>query len=227
MKRFAIVVLIILLFIAVAVGGFWLVKNLGRSTVLTNPNAPPCWHEICPGETLSWEAVEILMAIREAGGIRQWDDVHDGERNSIGWLFTYPVNDAGGYIYCRSERVEVILIQTWNALNLGEALETFGEPESQWIRLTTPGGRRILEVMLVYPDQGVLVQVDIELGAEGEWTELRERSRVAKVFYIDPDEFNYWLSSKRLFRETLETIEERMTPWEGLGTVDYGYLLEE
>jgi hypothetical protein len=167
----------------------------------------------------------VLEGIREVSGIRQWGETD--ERSEIAWLFSYPVNDAGGYIYCRDERVQVIVIQTWNALNLGEVLEAFGEPDSQWMRVTTPGGRRILELMLVYPNQGMLVQVDVELRAGEEATELRERSRVAKVFYIDPDEYDYWLTSRRLFRESLETIEEQMVPWQGLGTVNFGYLLEE
>jgi hypothetical protein len=228
MKQFLIVIAFLILFILVAFGVLSFLGNAGESVVISDTLCdPPCWHRIQPGETTPWEAVSILEGMRTVGRIAQWGEVD--EESKIAWIFQYPARDGGGYIYFLDDRVVAISINPASSLTLADALERLGEPDYQWIRYRETAARRWVESILVYPTRGFFVRVDIELPFAGEGTsvDIEGYSLVGRVVYFDPDQYEYLLSSRTIFREDEQTILERLEPWSGLGEISYEHLVQD
>jgi hypothetical protein len=228
MKQFLIVIVFLILFIGVAFGVLSFLSNVGESTVITDTLCdPPCWHKIQPGQTTPWEAVSILQGMQTVGEIAQWGEAD--EESKIAWIFHRPARDGGGYIYFLDDRVVAISMNPAGSLTLADALEKLGEPDYRWIRYRKTAARRWVEIILVYPTRGFFVQVDIELPFAGESTsvDIEGNSLVGKVVYFDPDQYEYLLNSRTIFRESEQTILERLEPWPGLGSISYEHLLKD
>jgi hypothetical protein len=215
----------ILLFLALVLGLLAALNRFLRpsSTVVTNPCDPPCWHGIRPGETSSWGVLTILeeQPWVRYDSIREW--LSGDELSHLGWEFRQPAGDAYGYAYFDEDRCIAVSILTFNSLTLSDAFGKVGEPELMWLHATQVDRRQWLEVTLLYPARGVLLRVDLELGAEGERSpiEIRDRSPVARVTYFAPSRFDDLLSTEILVRGRPGTGAEAFRPWPGLGVILY------
>ena len=121
-----------------------------------------------------------------------------------------------------------VSIITGGTINVADAFEKYGEPDFSWAHFRKPYDRSRLEIFLLYPTNGVIVQVDLAFNdAEGVSVEMDKESLVAKVTYFDPDQYMQLLDSQILFRETIEQIQERIQPWQGLGVISSNELVPE
>ena len=228
MKRFIIVVVILIVFVVLVVAALGLLRGRARSTLLIDTLCePPCWQAIEPGETYEWNAIGILERMPGVGSIMQWGDPEAG--GVVGWQFSYPIGDSAGYIYSLNKRVVAISIMTIGSLDVEEALAKYGEPDSMWVRYRETESSRWLEVVLHYPAQGVFVRVEVEplVDDENKTAYLEERSPIGRVIYYDQAQYDYLIDSRLLFRESRETILERLQPWAGLGMVSFERLARD
>lgn len=228
MKRFIVVVGGLILFTGILSGVLSFLAARRESSVVTDTSCdPPCWHRIQPGQTTPWEAVDILLGLPgvASDSIRQWGD--DDQASEIAWKFTPPVRDSAGYIYSLDGRVAAISLMTIGSLNLSEAFEKLGEPDYMWLRYRKVEGRHWLEVSLMYPTEGFVVTVDVDLPVEAESlsVEITGNSPVWRVVYFDPARYEDLLDSRTLFKEDRQTILHGLRAWQGLGVISYEYLL--
>lgn len=228
-KRFLLGLILVIFFIFAAVGALTLIRqNKTISTITTDTLCnPPCWQNIQPGQTTAWEAVSILEKLQYVEGIMQWDERYG---DKIAWAFRYPVRESSGYIYCAEDRVMAISFLTYESITVAEAFEYIGEPDYSWMRYKETFGRQWLEVVLAYPTQGIFTRVDLELSdaADRNFTvRIDENSPIGRVVYFDPIQYEYLLNSHILFREDEQMIMERHQPWQGLGVIDYEFLVPD
>lgn len=215
----------LILFLVVAAALLVLGRTLyrrGRSSILRDRScSPPCWHQITPGVSTSWQVYEVLIDLEGvgAGSIREWPP--NGPTEQMRWIFRSPVTDAGGDVHLRDDRVTAISIQTFGSLTAQEAIQKLGEPTSFWCRREQIGARRRLEVDLMYPTRGYAVEVDVDLPADPlvEGVKLWEDSPVRRIVYFDPLLYESLLQDRTLSREEAQAILENQHAWAGFGLI--------
>lgn len=223
MKIFAQTVAGIILFVVLAVGILTGIRNSNRqpSVILTSTEClPPCWYGIHPGKTSVWEAYEILNHLN---GINMdslmWETNNNGVLTGIDWFFQRPIEDAGGYIYFKENKVTAIEILTINSLRLSELFERLGSPEEYWTTLGYGKNREYLEVVLLYPAKGYVTNVLIDTETKINQVEIRERTPVFKVIYFDPKMFDELLHSRLLIEHPVES--GTFQQWTGFGAISF------
>jgi hypothetical protein len=229
MKRFLFVIVLIVLIIFVIGTVLTLYREYNSYSVIIAETScePPCWQKIQPGETTTWEAVNILERTQNVGGIQQWDERYG---KKIAWEFSYPVRESSGYIYLADDTVLAISIITYGSMSVADALDQFGEPDHFWMRYKDTFERHWLEVVLVYPTQGIFVRFDIELSDETDQSlsaQMEADNPVSRVIYFDPVQYEYLLGSRILFIENEQAILDRQQPWHGLEMISYEQLISE
>jgi hypothetical protein len=227
MKRLVLVCGGVVLFLATAVGivTAWLHLTRDPSTVLTNPCDPPCWYGIQPGETASVRVLSILMELPWVSGIRERTrnfPVSD-ELIHLEWKFMRPAPDTYGYAYFDDDICTAISILTYGSLTIADAFDRFGEPELMWMHIERVETREWIEVTLLYPADGIVVEVDVGLPAEGavSHVEILGKSPVSRVAYFDPKRFQDLLDTEILINEAPRTRPGDLMPWPGLGVIQY------
>ena len=226
MKRLIFVVFGLLLFLGVAYGVLTILAELSRppSSILINTECdPPCWHGIRPGESTSWYVYDFLLSQEWVigGSINEWND--GNETTQIAWKFQRPVGDTAGYAYFQDDRVTAISISTIGSLNVSEVVEMLGEPKSVVALNKEASTRHWIELNLIYPKEGFLVQVDIDLRAnvQHNQVELTDETPVYRVTYFDPSMYDALLEERVLIDEPIDTITSNIQPWSGFGLISY------
>jgi hypothetical protein len=172
-----------------------------------------------------WDAVSSLENMENPYSILA-DETEYGY--DVNWEFYYPIRETGGNIYCIENTVMAISIMTGDTIKVADAFEKYGEPDFSWAHFRKPYDRSLLNVFLVYPTKGVIVQVDLVFNdAESVSAEMDKDSLVGKVIYFDPDQYMQLLDSQILFRETREQIQEGIQLWQGLGVISSDELVLE
>ena len=223
----------ILLFLAATVGIVATCYHLTRdpSTVLANPCDPPCWYGIQPGEMTSVPALSILMDLPWVVSIRERMRRYprNNELIHLEWKFSRPVPDTYGYAYFDDDICTAISILTYGSLTVSDAFGRFGEPELMWMHSEKAGTREWVEVTLLYSSDGIVVEVDIDLPAEGasNYVEIREKTPVWRVTYFDPGRFQGLLDTEILINERPRSRLGDLVPWPGLGSIPYTRVQEE
>ena len=225
MKRFILVVAGLLFFFAMAYGVLAILAEISRhpSSILTSTECePPCWYGIRPGETTSWEVLDFLLIQDWVIGrsINEWTT--GDETTQIAWKFQRPAGDTAGYIYFHGDRVTAISISTIGSLNVSEAFLLLGQPASMVAINKEITTRHWIEIDLIYPDEGFLVQVDIDLQAnvQQNQVEITEGTPVYRIIYFDPRLYEELMESGILIDESIDTITNNIQPWLGLGVIN-------
>lgn len=195
-------------------------RDEGESTVLLNPSAPPCWYDICPGETTKDEAMSILLSIPE---VEQdiTDRYHENARSFVGWRFMDEVAEVGGRFYYRDQTISHFYFFTENKLTFGEAIEAFGEP-TYVLPFSHCIGRGWLYIALIYPNDGLYL-----ISFQSPWrrsvaTELVPEQSVSSVILYNPAQFEELIThieGANWASYSYDDILQIMQPWEGFGRI--------
>ncbi|MFZ3069577.1 MAG: hypothetical protein WA110_00425 [Anaerolineaceae bacterium] len=223
MKKFLLSVAEVVAFVAVVLGLIFLFKNVSRqpSVILTSTECdPPCWYGIEPGQTNSSQILEKLDNI-EGIEITSLTSNYDNNDNLeyIYWVFERPTVDSIGTIYFKDDQVSAIAILTVDSLNLNELLTKLGEPGQYWTEIEYGENRKYLDVFFLYPTQGYLAEVllDIEYGENQ--VIIQEETPVFKVAYFAPQMFQELWGTRILIDKEVNTRTGTFIPWEGYGSI--------
>lgn len=226
MKRLILVGFGLLLFLGVAYGVLTIFAELSSppSSILTSTECdPPCWHGIRPGESSSWYVLDFLLSQEWVigGSIHEWNE--GNETTQIAWKFQRPVGDTAGYAYFQDDQVTAISISTIGSLSVSEVVEILGEPKSVVALNKETSTRHWIELNLIYPKEGFLVDVDIDLRAnvQHNQVELKEETPVYGVIYFDPSLYDNLLRERVLIDEPIDSIRSKIQPWQGFGLISY------
>ena len=226
MKRFLFVVVCLLLFIGVVDGVLAVLANLSRppSSILTSTEcAPPCWHGIRPGETSSWRMLDFLLGQDWVIGGSIRERTKGNETTQIAWMFQRPAGDTAGYAYFQDDRVTAISIRTIGSLNVNELFDVLGEPKTMVALSRNADTRHWVELNLIYPDEGFLVEVDIDRQAhvQQNQVEIAEETPVYRVVFFEPSRYADLLGERVLIDRPIDTITSNIQPWSGFGLINY------
>lgn len=223
MKNFVLTVIGVTLFILLGVGGLTFIRNINRqpSVLLTSTEcAPPCWAGIQPGKTSTFQTYDILDMF---SGINKDSIMWETDRNSvltgIDWFFQPPIEDQGGYIYFKDNKVTAIDILTVNSLKLSELFEKLGEPEAYWTRLGQGDNREYLEMALIHPSKGYVAIVLIDTDSDTSLVEIRDNTPVFTVVYFVPELFDELLKAKILIDHPVDP--NTFQKWTGYGSISF------
>lgn len=219
------VVIILCICIFGAAGLLFFLSQQGTSILLTDEScAPPCWNGIHPGETKSWEAIDILLDTPNVGRIHE---IGKERERAIQWLFKHPVQESGGYLYLIDDLVGAMSFQTYDTFKLAEIFDLLGDPDEFWLRYKKSEYRQWIEVVFVYPLEGYVVRADVELPANVDTStiEIAPRCPVTRVVYFNPEFYPRLIESRVLFIEDRDTIEERLQLWNGFGEIGIDQVL--
>ncbi len=223
MKIFWQTVLGVAIFIILAVGILIGIRNINRrpSVILTSTECmPPCWHGIRPGETSSWGTYEILNKFE---GINEdtlmWQADQNGVLTSIEWFFQRPVEDQGGYIYFKDNKVTAIEIMAVNSLKLSDLFDKLGPPEEYWTTIGKGENRQYLEVALIHRTKGYVADVLIDFEGNVNQVEIRKNTPVFTVVYFAPEIFDELLKTRILINHPVDPKTFRR--WIGFGAISF------
>jgi hypothetical protein len=209
----------------------WYHLTLDPSTVLTSHCDPPCWYGIQPGETVSLDVIATLIELPWVQGIRErtlkfpiiYELIH------LEWKFKRPAPDSYGFAYFDDDVCTAISILAYGSLSVADAFARFGEPELMWMHTGKAEAREWIEVTLLYPADGIVIEMDADrpTGGAGDYVEILEKTPVWRVTYFDPDRFQDLLDTEILINEAPRTRSGDLMPWPGLGVVLYDRGLEQ
>ena len=226
MKRFALVVAGLILFFGIVFAVLTILAELSRpsSSIVTSTECdPPCWHGIRPGVSTSWNVLDYLLSQNWviSDSIYEWTE--GNETKQIAWKFQRPAGDTAGYAYFLDDKVTAISISTIGSLDISEVVELVGEPNSMVALYKETSIRQWVEISLIYPNKGVLVQVDIDLDnsvTQG-MVEITEENPVYRVTYFNPELYDQLLGERNLIDESSEIILNNIQSWSGFGLVRF------
>ena len=228
MKNLIITALGVALFVALAIGILVALKQVSSqpSVILTSTNCePPCWYGIQPGKT---NYLEITGLLEQISGLNErnilWDFDKKDRLASVHWTFQRPIDDSLGYIYFDDDKiVNAIKIYTINSLKISDVFKKLGEPELFWTEI----GKResqdeFLEVFLLYPAKGYLVDCIVNIEYGNTQVELKENTPIYLVTYFAPEAYNQLLETQILIDKSVNTRSGTPRPWPGLGLIPIG-----
>jgi hypothetical protein len=226
-KRTLLVYGSILLFLAATAGLVIAWRHLTHdpSTVLTSPCDPPCWYGIQPGQMTSLPVLSILMELPWVSGISErmsnWP-VRD-ELVHLHWSFSRPAPDAYGFAYFDDDVCTAVSILAHGSLTIAGAFGRFGQPELMWMHTEKVDAREWIEITLLYPADGIVIEVDVDLpaGGAGEYVEVLDKTPVWRVTYFDPGRLQDLLDTEILINESPRARSGDFVPWPGLGVMPY------
>ncbi len=191
MRKFALVVAAIAgFFLLTATALYFLARPLPSALILDQTCAPPCWLGIRPRDTSSWGVSEALLAARfvDQPSIQQWDDGLVVDR--ITWRFRRPAGDLAGFAYFEGETVSYLTVLALGAMDLGDALLKYGNPDVFWLEQRDLPAEAWTQVNIAY--LRIACVLEVRLDHTGEPTPasiaLAENTPVRAVSYFDPDE---------------------------------------
>jgi hypothetical protein len=101
-----------------------------------------------------------------------------------------------------------------DGLDMGKAIDEYGEPTNLWLRHQETSTGNWMEVVLNYREKGIFVEIEAAVLNNSAY--LEERNPIIRVIYMDPEQYDEVLSSRILFREDAEAIQEEIQPWKGI-----------
>ena len=157
----------------------------------------------------------------DGGSIREW--TKGNETTQIAWKFQRPAGDTAGYTYFQDDRVTAISISTIGSLNLNELFDVLGEPKTMVALSRKTGTRHWIELNLIYPDEGFLVEIDIDRQAyvQQNQVEITEETPVYRVVFFEPSMYDDLLGKGVLIDKPIDTITSNIQPWPGFGLINY------
>ncbi len=223
MKNFLKTVVGIALFIAIAIGILTVLRNFNRqpSAILTSTECdPPCWYAIQPGKTNSSELPTLLEQIGLRGEEIIWDFDKNDKLISINWFFHRPVEDSAGFVYFDEDKqVTATTILTINSLSIADIFGKLGEPDEYWTEIGKRENQEYLEVFLLYPTKGYLVDCVINIENGSDQVEIKPVSPVFRVTYFDPKAYQDLLETRILIDKSVHARTGSPQPWQGLGII--------
>jgi hypothetical protein len=227
MKKFLLTILALLLIVALVLLAVFLIREViyQPSTILTSREcAPPCWNGFQPGVTTFAQVSNALLQIQgvDAQSVNTTTSLSGNEIDQIIWFFQPPVPDISGTVFFENETVIAISILTANSLRVGEVFGRLGEPSLVWPEIDPSSYGQTVELSLIYPQKGFLVEVHLGLNKEKNIVEIKENSRVYRVVYFDPSKYQDLLNTRILIYRPPLTRQNSPQPWTGLGVVRVG-----
>jgi hypothetical protein len=227
MKKTLLIILALLLFVVIALVALYLLRDIifQPSTILTSKEcAPPCWNGIQPGTSTFAQVSSVLRQMQGVNeqSINTTPVLSTKEMRQIIWLFQAPVPDISGTVYFENETVTAISILTVNSLRVGQAFGRLGEPSLVWPEIDPSSYGQTVELSLINPQKGYLVEVWLNMNLETNTVEIKENSRVFRVVYFDPAKYQDLLNTRILVRRPPLTRQNGPQPWTGFGAVQVG-----
>ncbi len=180
------------------------IQNTNKEWLQNLACAFPCWQNITPQETKFEDVVPILLDANVT--VRSEDEDH------ISFLFEKTIS---GLIYkATNDFVDyVILDLQQEELNIGDLEEVIGTPERiSFIRI--PGISYCL-VNLLYPDQGIIVEANLENSSNSDnyldcQFEIASNNEVFRLILIGRN-----LNDNDLWKRATSTLNDK--EWKGYG----------
>jgi len=224
MKNFWLTVLALLLFVAIVLIFLFVLRDViyQPSTVLTSTAcAPPCWNDIQPGETTFTAVSDALWQMQgvDEQSINTDLPLSGEEVESISWFFKPPARDISGTAYFENEIVTAISILTVNSLKIKDVFALLGEPELVWPEITPSSYGEPVELSLIYPQEGFLIELMLELKEGSSTVEIAKNTRVYRVVYFNPAKYQDLLATRILIRRPPPTRQNSPQPWAGFGAI--------
>jgi hypothetical protein len=146
-----------------------------------------------------------------------------GDITQIAWLFQRPAGDTAGYAYFESEPSTAITIITQGSLTLAQALVAFGTPPALYTQTGKSGPADWVEVDLVYPAAGYVVEADINEPAASDKPQVTigPSSPVIRVTYFAPQQFQALLANSIIIHGPAGLSPTALRPWPGLGVIAF------
>jgi hypothetical protein len=225
MKDFLKTVAGITIFIVLAVATMTIIRNINRqpSMILTSTVCePPCWYGIHPGQTDSSQVYLILAQISGVDG-SSVVGIDDGNNNvsRIYWFFQRPVEDISGTVYFSDDKATAISIVTANTLKLATLFEKLGQPEEYWTEYGQDANSQYLEIFLLYPTKGYLVDVVIDVVNSTDHVKIQAGTPVFRVTYFSSNTFQELLGTRILFDNPESVHADDFQPWTGYGDISF------
>jgi len=230
-KRETIWVVLLLLGLLATVVIIYPWQQSSKSTVLeATADTPPCWYQICPGQSTREEALAALKAIPVVDADSVADLQGDQGSGNIFWWFKVqrsetslnPVRvDYSGRCYYKDEIITHIEIYP-GGLTMREVVDKFGEPElvaavSGW------ADTRWLEIALLYPSRGIAFTY-----FDGYWQPSRYRAQVkpgyqvGDAIFFAPEMYDDLLLAQEVMRGVpYQDVVEAQQPWAGFGEIRF------
>lgn len=225
MKTFLKTVIGIVLFVVLATGLLTALRNYIRqpSIVITDPECdPPCWNGIYPGVTRSSEVFAILQKLKGVDINSLAEHVNrNGEVIETYWYFQRPIEDSAGSIYFENDRVIAIKILTVNSLKITDIFNKLGQPNQYWAEVGQGENREFLNVALIYPSQGYLVEVVVDLEGKTDTVKIKESTPIFSVTYFNPALFQELLKTDILIFTPPKGRMGSLKDWPGLGDLQF------
>lgn len=213
----------IVLFIILFSGVMTVLRNLvyKPSTILTSTECdPPCWYDIQPGKSNS---SQVYTKLKQINGVNQYSILGEFDRNNkltrVYWFFERPAVDSTGSVYFDNDRVTAISILTISSLQLADVFNKLGEPDQYWKEIGHGDDRDYVDVMLIYPTKGYLVETIIDFEGEMHEVEIKNTTSVFRVTYFDPALFDKLLETRILIEKPVGGRTGSLQPWPGLGAI--------
>ncbi len=183
---------------------------------------PPCWYGIYPGQTDSSQVYLILAQISGVDG-SSVVGIDDSNNNvsRIYWFFQRPAEDTSGTVYFSNDTASAITIFTANTLKLTTLFEKIGQPEEYWTEYGQGENRQYLEVFLLYPTKGYLVDIIIDVGSSANHVKIQAGTPVFRVTYFSPSMFQELLGTRILFDNPENVHADEFKPWTGYGSISF------
>jgi hypothetical protein len=222
MKEFLKTAAAMALFFAIALGALTFTRNYNRepSVILTSTEFagkscdPPCWYGIQPGKSNTTEVYQTLMQLKtvQANTFREHTNQFD-KLLYIDWYFQRPAEDGAGYIYFDGNRAIALRILTVNSLKLSDLFEKLGPPEKYWTEVGYGEDREYLDAHLLYPAQGYLAEVVIDIPHGADQVDIQATTPVFSVTYFAPGTFEELPGTVVLVSQPVDSFQT----WSGFG----------
>jgi hypothetical protein len=217
-------IIIILVFIIFVVAFYICINH--KTEIFTNSQCEaPCWNNIEPGFTTRDEALAILQQDSSIDGDSiQSLVLHD---NQISEMIIFNIRDgfqitALGRLYFIDDVVEFISFEYPLSISLGEAFDSFGEPESLFLSRDPD-----LNINFLYPSTGIILLYVIHEPNLNEYV-IQQNDIIEGVLFFNPnlyeqiieDGFIPGISEATL---TFEEFSSQLLPWNGYGSLNNLY----
>jgi hypothetical protein len=147
--------------------------------------------------------------------------VRNDKLAGISWHFQRPVADSAGSVSINNDRVTAISILTINSLRLDDLFEKLGQPEQYWTHIGHGKNREYVEVILLYPTQGYLADVIIDVESKANQIEIQGSTPVFRVTYFAPAMYQELLGTRILIDPPPNPRTGTFRTWSGFGTITF------
>ena len=121
------------------------------------------------------------------------------------------------------ERCTALTLMTVGSLTVDQALAVFGPPQALYTQTGKSGPADWVEVDLIYPAAGYVVEADINQPAASAPPQVTigQRTPVMRVTYFDPPQFQALLANSTIIHGPAGLSPAELRPWPGLGVITF------